>query len=139
MKTTSFKGATNHFMYDSFMAMHKRCYKTYDKSYKDYGARGITVCERWFDFGNYLMDMGERPDGMFLDRINNNGNYEPSNCRWANSRQQNNNKRSNRYVDLDGKKTLLSDVARELNMNYFVLYQRMKTKNFTGDAREHNC
>jgi hypothetical protein len=76
--------------------MIKRCTDRKDKAYRYYGARGITVCSRWLDdFENFFADMGHKPDGRSLDRINNDGNYEPSNCRWATRAQQNNNTRRN--------------------------------------------
>lgn len=72
-----------------FRNMHRRC-----QCHPNYAGRGITVCDRWFNFANFLSDMGERPEGLTLDRIDNDGNYEPSNCRWATHSQQMSNRRS---------------------------------------------
>jgi len=74
--------------------MRHRCSRSDHKAYRYYGGRGITVCERWHDFVNFLADMGERPDGTTLDRIDVNGNYEPGNGRWATPKQQERNKRT---------------------------------------------
>ena len=74
--------------------MNARCHNPKHKSFKDYGGRGIKVCDRWKTFENFYEDMGERPIGMTLDRFpDQNGNYEKSNCRWATRRQQTHNRR----------------------------------------------
>lgn len=79
--------------YGTWEAMGQRCNNPKNKKYNLYGGRGVTVCERWRVFANFLADMGERPVGKTLDRINPFGNYEPGNCRWATAKEQANNLR----------------------------------------------
>lgn len=74
--------------YNSWSAMRKRCLNPKFHNFNHYGGRGITVCPRWDDFSQFLADMGERPEGTTLDRVDTNGNYEPSNCRWASNKEQ---------------------------------------------------
>lgn len=85
---------TNSRTYRSWTEMKRRCTKAHRYEFRNYGGRGITVCVRWFNsFENFLADMGERPSNKTLDRINNDGNYEPGNCRWATPLQQRHNQR----------------------------------------------
>ena len=82
--------------------MKDRCLNKNSTFYKDYGGRGISVCERWLKFDNFLEDMGPKPKGLTLDRINNNGNYSPGNCRWASTKEQARNRRSNVLYSIAG-------------------------------------
>jgi len=84
--------------YSSWTNMMRRCTHENDPRYPEWGGRGIRVCERWLNFANFLADMGERPPGMTLDRINNDGNYEPGNCRWATPHGQQVNSRNFKLV-----------------------------------------
>lgn len=78
--------------YLSWTCMRKRCTDPRDPSWANYGGRGVNVCERWQDFAAFLADMGPRPDGHTLDRIDPDGNYEPGNCRWATMLEQRHNR-----------------------------------------------
>jgi hypothetical protein len=79
--------------YDSWAHMKDRCLNPKNKDFASYGKRGITVCDRWLKFDNFLQDMGIKPDGLTLERTNNRGNYEPGNCEWVSRKVQANNRR----------------------------------------------
>lgn len=84
--------------YSAWKAMRQRCLNPKHEKYRYYGGRGITVCERWKSFTNFMADMGEAPPGLTIERINNDGNYEPGNCKWATMKEQRNNQRPKRVV-----------------------------------------
>lgn len=114
-------------IYGIWKAMKRRCYNPNCPEYKDYGGRGIVVCDEWKDsFGKFYEDMGDKPRGMSLDRVDNNGNYEPSNCKWSTVHQQQNNIRNNRFATIDGESKTLSEWSRKSGINGGTLWKRLK-------------
>lgn len=112
--------------YTVWRTMRQRCNYPGHKSYNSYGGRGIKVCARWDEFTNFLEDMGERPPGMTLGRIDNDGNYEPSNCRWETLIQQANNRRGNRLLCIDGVTHTLTEWSRMFGIPSDTLTHRFK-------------
>jgi hypothetical protein len=96
--------------------MLERCRNPKSYAHAYYAGRGISVCDRWAKFANFLADMGERPDGTTLDRVDNDGNYEPGNCRWATKREQQGNTRLARRMLLSGEPVCLAEAARRLGV-----------------------
>lgn len=105
--------------------MRRRCRDPKNTNYRNYGARGIKVCERWDSFWDFVSDMGIRPDGMTVDRINNNGDYEPSNCRWASRLVQRRNQRFLKIITIDGESGILVDWCKKLGIKFGVVRTRL--------------
>jgi hypothetical protein len=106
--------------------MVDRCTKENTHNYKDYGGRGITVCDRWLDVNNFIEDMSTRPEGTSIDRIDNNGNYEPSNCKWSTDKEQSNNRRSSRYLEYNGESKTLVDWSRDTGIKQTTIGERLR-------------
>lgn len=111
--------------YGVWSSMMTRCYNKNRKAYKDYGGRGIKVCDRWHDFSNFNSDMGERPYGFTLERVSNDGDYGPDNCRWASYGEQANNRRNTINLTVCGVTRTLSRWAEILNVKYSTLWYRL--------------
>lgn len=106
--------------------MIKRCLSKTHRDYQNYGARGISVCKRWESFENFLADMGEKPIGMTIERIDNNNGYFHDNCRWATLAEQNRNTRSNVFLTFNGRTLCQAEWERELGMNLNTLGCRIR-------------
>lgn len=103
--------------YAAWQSMRDRCGNERCPRFCDYGGRGIKVCARWGNFERFLADMGERPEGTSLDRIDVDGNYEPGNCRWATNLEQQNNRRNNRVIAMGGQVKTVAQWCREHGAN----------------------
>ena len=114
--------------YRCWVDMRSRVLTKSNDAYKDYGARGISICERWSDFSAFFEDMGPSPTKAHtLDRINVNGNYEPGNCRWATPREQAINRRDTILLTYNGETMCMKDWARKLGMSYITLGGRIRS------------
>lgn len=114
-------------LYQAYWGMHARCYKTKSKSYSNYGARGITVCERWFNKYLFIEDMKPtwRP-GLSLDRIDNSAGYSPENCRWASTKTQSRNKRRTILITIGDKQLCAKDWAQVNGIKYTTVLGRIR-------------
>ena len=129
-KFTTHGHARSHAVTSTFAcwaSMLSRCQCATNKRYKIWGGRGIKVDDRWNDFSNFLSDMGERPSKDYsIDRIDNNGNYCKENCRWATMKEQNRNRRDNRWITIAGKKKILQDWIKECGVSDQAIRYRAK-------------
>ena len=126
-KTNFRHGMTNSPEYSVWTAMKKRCLNKNHPDYYRYGGRGIKICKDWIlSFEKFYADMGNRPNGYTLDRIDNDKGYEPNNCRWATLEVQSNNKRNNKKFEIDGQSKTVDQWARQLGLNRDSIWNRIK-------------
>lgn len=117
----------DHELYGVYHAMKARCENVKDKRYHRYGGRGIKVCERWRNsFELFVEDMGPRPDGYSIERSNNDGNYDPENCKWATMKEQGKNNSRNRYFEINGQIKTLSEWCAVYKIDHAVVIYRIK-------------
>jgi hypothetical protein len=113
--------------YRAWAAMISRCENRREKTWVDYGGRGISVCDRWRNsFETFLSDMGRRPSGTSLDRINNSLGYSPENCRWATFTEQQRNKRNNHFLTFNGESLCISEWTERMGGSGSLIYNRLK-------------
>lgn len=116
-------------LYKAWRGMKDRCYNIHDNHYKDWGKRGIKVCNEWIDdfqaFYKWAVDNGYRSD-LTIDRINVNRNYEPDNCRWVDMKTQNRNKRNTKYITYKGETKSLAEWCEVYNSNYQKVWNRLR-------------
>lgn len=119
-------GISNTAEYQSWAHMRRRCGNPRNNSFHNYGGRGITVCERWQVFENFLADMGARPSALHsIDRIDVNGNYEPGNCRWATAVEQNSNTRRSHFITANGLTKTLAEWSRSSGLGHNTIRCRL--------------
>jgi len=113
-------------LYWIWSEMRERCGDSRHKQFVDYGARGITVCQRWSEsFWNFYDDMHPRPEGGLLDRVNNDGPYSPENCRWTDRKTQNSNRRNCIYINDGSEKVTLREYTRRHGLPYRATLKRL--------------
>lgn len=124
-----------HPLYMTWARMRDRCNNPNSALYHRYGARGIKVCERWDNFRYFVSDMGPKPDVHHsIERIDNDGGYDPFNCIWAMPEQQQNNKRNCRYITHEGRKLTVAQWAREFGIEYNLFWRRLQRMSFLEAA-----
>ena len=113
-------------IYGSWINMRQRCNNKKRVDYVNYGGRGISVCKEWESFDVFMADMGVPPEGFSIERIDNNGNYEKANCRWASKEEQSRNKRTNKLVTIGGVTKPLIDWCATLGLKYWTVHSRIR-------------
>jgi len=122
-------GLKKHALYNTWNSMMQRCYNAKNPAYENYGGRGITVCKEWHDIVVFLKDMGGRTEDLSLERIDNNGNYKPNNCKWATRRQQANNRKSSRFLEYKGERLTIAQWGRRTGAKN--IYRRINNYNWS--------
>lgn len=126
MRLNGFETLRKHPSYSVWRGMWDRCLNSNIPNYRYYGGRGISVCPAWRSFVQFVFDVGERPSTAHsIERIDNNGNYEPSNVRWATDKEQANNRRNSRYVTLNGERVTVSQFAERCGLSRYTVATRM--------------
>ncbi len=124
-----------HPLYSTWQGMHQRCSNPNIAQWKDYGGRGVQVCESWYSFDRFAHDMGDRPSPLHtLDRIDNDLGYYPKNCRWATRKEQQRNRRGALYVEIEGRSYLLAALAEEHSLKAETITGRVKRGLSFADA-----
>lgn len=111
--------------YRTWSQMIQRCKNPRNKAFHDYGARGIKVCRRWSDFKNFIKDIGRRPVGFTLERVRNNKGYSPKNCKWVPRSRNNNNKRNNIVLSLNGVRKTAAQWSKDAPVPYRAFVKRL--------------
>lgn len=113
-------------LYNTWKLMRQRCNNPNSLAYKDYGGRGIKVCERWGDFRNFQTDMSKKPNELStLERIDNDGDYSPKNCCWATPKEQANNRRNSRFYTINDETKTIAQWAELLGLKYTTIHERL--------------
>lgn len=112
--------------YKTWVSVHRRIFDQKSRDYSNYGGRGITLCDRWLSYWDFFADMGSKPDGHSIERIDNDGPYSPENCRWATMKEQGRNRRNNRLVTKDGETLPLVVWCERLGRKYSVVKRRIQ-------------
>jgi len=115
-----------HHLYVTWCQMRQRCTNEKSQVFRHYGGRGIKVCDRWNDFANFIADMGERPPGTSIDRIDNDGNYEPTNCRWATAKEQIDNRRCTVWLTAFGETRTITQWSERVGLTAHCIRGRIK-------------
>ena len=133
-----FQGKTEHGMshsreYKTWCSMKERCSNPSATNYYRYGGSGVKVCERWMTFGNFYNDMGPRPEGTTLDRINGDDNYEPGNCRWATRKEQNDNRKNTIWLEHNNMRMTINDWAKHFGISRHWIYRRVRINGWSAE------
>lgn len=125
IKRNTTHGKSRSRTYRIWNKIKERCQDHNNKSYENYGARGIKICDRWRKYENFIADMGECPEGLTIERIDNDKGYFPNNCKWATRKEQNNNTRANRILEFKGQRKTLAQWSELVGINYKTIHTRL--------------